>query len=253
MINWSNIPATGVIGRCLRSVLKLIPQGSVVGVRAGLNKGMRWVAHSSTHGCWLGTYEMDKQAAIRRLVQPGMTVFDIGANAGFYTMAFSRLVGDRGNVYAFEPYAENAANILTHIALNHTGNVTLIQAAVADHPGTVGFNVAQSNAMGAIADDSRYLIPSVTLDHLVTNKIVPVPDLIKMDVEGAEGRVLAGAQALLQERKTIWLIALHGEGQKKQCQQILVSANYRIYALDGTELTERLLPTDEIYALPAAP
>lgn len=132
-------PSDTLRGRLLRLPLKLLPCGMMVSVRSGVNRGFRWMVGSSTHGCWLGTYEADKQDAVRRLAKPGMTIFDVGANAGFYTMAFSRLVGAKGRVYAFEPLAGNVANLLKHVAINNASNVTVIQTAVADRSGVVAF------------------------------------------------------------------------------------------------------------------
>jgi hypothetical protein len=70
-----------------------------------IRKGRRkaWLDFgSSNHGCWLGTYELDKQCALQRLVKLGITVYDIGSRAGFYTLFFSRIATE-GGVYAFEP------------------------------------------------------------------------------------------------------------------------------------------------------
>ena len=220
-------------------------------VRTGLNKGMRWVAGSSIHGCWLGHYEIEKQGLVAKLVRPGMRVFDIGANAGFYTLAFSRLIGGKGHVWAFEPFAENANNILRHLNLNSIENVTLVQAAVADRPGVAGFKIAQSNSMGMISESSKgYLVPTVTLDSLIQDGIVAAPDLIKMDVEGAEASVLEGASALLAKGATILLIALHGEVPMRRCLTLLSQAGYRAFRMDGQSLPEDAPFVDEFYALP---
>ena len=75
-VNWSGIPAASFLGWFLRLPLRLLPKASVVRVRTGLNKGMRWIVGSGTHGCWLGTYESDKQQALKQFVKTGMTVFD---------------------------------------------------------------------------------------------------------------------------------------------------------------------------------
>ena len=181
-----------------------------------------------------------------------MTVLDIGANAGFYTLAFSRLVGDTGHVYAFEPLAQNAANILRHLELNAIKNVTLIQAAVANEPGLSGFRIAGHNAMGAISGSSTdYIVPTVTLDALVAAGTFPVPDLIKMDVEGAESRVLDGALKLLASRKTSLLIALHGHKQMELCLARLEQSGYSAFQLDGQPATPHGATLDEICAAPA--
>lgn len=71
---------------------------------------MAWVVGSAPHGCWLGTYELEKQRTIMPFIKPGMTIFDIGAQAGFYTLLFSRLVGPSGgNPETDEIYAEYAS------------------------------------------------------------------------------------------------------------------------------------------------
>ena len=128
--DWSRIPTSTFWGVLLRLPLRVIPKGTTVTVRSGINRGMKWIVGSSIHGCWLGTYELEKQSVIRRFVRPGTTVFDIGANAGFYPLAFSRLVGREGHVWSFEPRAENASNNLRHVNLNKLDNDTFLQAAV---------------------------------------------------------------------------------------------------------------------------
>src|SRR5688572_27975846 len=99
--DWSHISPRSFWGALLRLPLRAIPKRTTVKVQSGINRGMKWIVGSSIHGCWLGTYELEKQPVIERFVRPGMTVFDIGANAGFYTLAFSRLVGEEGRVWAF--------------------------------------------------------------------------------------------------------------------------------------------------------
>ena len=249
----SRIPSTSLLGQAMRWPLRLVPKRAVMTVRSGLNAGLKWVAGSSIHGCWLGHYEQDKQALVARLVKPGMKVFDIGANAGFYTLAFARLTGAAGHVWAFEPFAENAANLLGHLRLNAIGNVSLVQAAVADRPGVAGFQIAQSNSMGMLATHvTAYMVPTVTLDALMQDGTLPMPDLIKMDVEGAEALVLAGAKMLLRQRTAVWLIALHGDAPMRACLALLHEAGYQVFRLDGQALAEDAAYVDEIYAMPAA-
>jgi len=211
---------------------------------------MKWIVGSGIHSYWLGTYEIEKQMAIKAFIKPRMRVFDIGANAGFYTLSFSRLVGIQGQVWAFEPFAENAANILRHTKLNYLQNVVLMQVVVADRTGMVGFQATNNNAMGAISEEKQYRVPAVSLDNLLADQLVPVPDLIKIDVEGAESLVLEGAKSILDKKKSILFIALHGDEQKQRCQEILESSGYNIFFLDGSALGSSALRSDEIYALP---
>lgn len=237
-------------GRLLRLPLRLLPGRTVVPVLRGINKGHRWRVGSNIHGCWLGTYESDKQQIMNLLVKPGMIAYDIGANAGFYTLALARLVGRGGTVCAFEPLAENAANILEHLRLNSCSNVTLYQVAVSDQNGLSAFQVAQSNSMGYLVGGGGYWVPTVAIDALIEAAKLPVPDIVKMDVEGAESKVLEGARKLLGMRKTIWVIALHGAEQRKEIGRILTDHGYRIYRLDSSVIAAGNVDTDEIYALP---
>jgi FkbM family methyltransferase len=247
--DWREVRPDTVLGWLLRLPLRLIPRGTVLGIRFGVNRRAKWVIGTGVYSYWLGTYELEKQVVMKRVVKPGMTVFDIGANAGFYTLFFSRLVGDRGQVWAFEPLPENGHNILRHIRLNRLQNVTLLQAAVSDRIGAVGF-AAEDNSTGAIAQRGDFITPTFSLDYLVCNQVIPAPDLIKIDVEGAEYLVLEGARLLLNQQKPMLFIALHGAEQKRRCQKALERLDYQIFNLDGSALDTPVLQDDEIYAMP---
>lgn len=252
MTHFALTPRNTLLGRLLRFPLRFIARDQVMTVRAGLNRGLKWIAGASTHGCWIGTYEHDKQQLVAGLVRPGMKAFDIGANAGFYTLAFSRLVGESGHVWAFEPFAENVANLLDHLRINNLSNVTVFQAAVADRAGIAGFQVRESNSMGALsAAVEQYRVPTLSLDALVREGAIPLPDLVKMDVEGAEGLVLKGAPELLSHRRTTWLIALHGDEQAAMCARILRDNGYDIRTMAGAPVAGPIA-VDEIYAVPGS-
>lgn len=247
--DWTKIPPSSTLGTILRLPLKLLPKGAVVRVRSGLNKDMRWIVGSSVHGCWLGLYELEKQLAIEPFVKPGMTVFDIGANAGFYTLAFSRLVGSEGHVWAFEPFAENANNLLRHIRLNGLSNVTLMQTAVAGQSGMNGFRIGANNSTGQVSEEELYKVPTVSLDGLLESGTVPIPDVIKMDVEGAESSVLEGSKALIEAKRTTLFIAPHSEDEMIRCRKILESRGYWIFLLNSSTSGDQR-SRDDIYALP---
>src|SRR5260370_34744466 len=89
--------------RALRAPLRLLPRRLAIRIRQGPAQGMNWIVGAGIHDHWLGTYERDKQSAIVRFAKAGMTFYDVGAHAGFYTLTFSRLTGAAGRVYAFEP------------------------------------------------------------------------------------------------------------------------------------------------------
>lgn len=244
------INPNSLFGKFLRLPFRLLPGRAIVPILGGVNKGHKWRVGSSIHGCWLGTYESDKQELMKLLVKPGMIAYDIGANAGFYSLALARLVGNGGAVCAFEPLAENAANILDHLRLNKCSNITLYQVAVADQNGLFTFHVAESNAMGYLGGGGEYWVPTVAIDTLLETNKLPVPDVVKMDVEGAESKVLEGAKKLLGMQKTVWVIALHSAGQREKVGRILTGYGYRIFRLDGSAIIPENIDTDEIYALP---
>lgn len=239
------------VGRVLRVPLRLIPSAAVVKVRTGLNKGARWRVGSSIHKCWIGTYEWDMQSAVAKLVQPGMTVWDVGANVGFYTLAFSRIVGSQGRVFAFEPLAQNVDNLLSHLRLNAVPNAVLVQAALGSSNGLIGFERADLNEKGRISQkETSYLVPTFTVDEILAQHPTSRPDFLKIDVEGAESDLLEGARGFLHDSKPLLLLALHGRDQSERCSQLLSDIGYELYYLNGTRISG--VPADqvEIVALP---
>lgn len=237
-------------GRIARFPLRLIPRATNVQVRSGLNKGLRWRVGSATHGCWLGHYESEVQRQLPALIRDGMVCYDIGANAGFYTLALARLAGPTGRVFAFEPLAANAAHLLHHLRLNNLSQASLIQVAVSDSDGLTGFEVHESASMGRLNSGSttNYLVPSVRLDTVMARDQLPAPNFIKMDVEGAELAALTGAEATLADHRPTLLIAFHGEHLFVGCLQILAGLGYAICDLDGHPLSSKDHPVNEVIA-----
>jgi FkbM family methyltransferase len=247
MINWSAIDRRSLAGRLLRLPVRALPARSVMRVRQGPARGMKWIAGSSVHGCWLGTYEFEKQKSLERFIRPGMTIYDIGAQAGFYTLFFSRLAGGRGKVFAFEPCAYEARFLIDHVRLNHLDNVRVVQAAVSETRELLPMSSDRGMCENRLGGDSgaTLMVPTISLD----SSGLPVPDLIKMDVEGAEAAVLRGAHRTLREVRPVLFVALHGDEQRKACAIILRDAGYSIHDLDGQRLSGAP-SVDEIYALP---
>ena len=237
------------IGKLVRLPFKLIPKGLTVKILSGVAKGMYWNTGAHVNGCWLGTYEIDKQLLCEKLTMPNMIVYDIGANAGFYSLIFSRLVQSNGKVIAFEPDSNNISDLRKHLVINDINNVTIIQAAVSDNAGVVGFSTT-GGATGKIQNKSKYLIPTIQLDELIEKGILPPPDLIKMDVEGSEAKVLIGAKKLIKQKRCNWLVALHGEEQKDRCFSTFKEAGYVLNDLYGNEIDITDFVNDEFLAVP---
>ena len=247
MINWSAIDHRSLAGRLVRLPARLLPARTVMRVRRGPAHGLKWIAGSSIHGCWLGTYELDKQAALQRFVRPGMKIYDIGAQAGFYTLFFSRLTGASGSVYAFEPCPYEARFLVDHVRMNGLANVKIIQAAVSDRAALIGMTTTLGVTQNRICDrsDSILMVPSLKLDAAG----LPPPELIKMDVEGAESAVLEGAQRILREVRPVIFVALHSIEERAKCAALLRAACYSVYDLKGQSV-DGVPSGDEIYAVP---
>jgi FkbM family methyltransferase len=214
------------LGQLARLPLRLIPRELALPVLAGPNRGRRWIVGSGTHACWLGSYERAKLDYVCRIVRRGTTVFDVGAHAGFYTLALARRVGSDGQVIAIEPDPENARHLRHHLVLNRVGNARIIEAAACDHAGTVRF--LGEGYLGHI-DDAGAPMKAVRLDDLGE------PDLIKLDVEGGEAAALRGADRILTRGRADVLLALHGICDQ-EALDILAAHRYRTVWLDEREL-----------------
>ena len=252
LLNWSRISNRSPLGRLLRLPLRLVPARAAMSVMAGPNRGMRWRAGAFDHGCWLGSFELEKQVRLQSAVTQGMTAYDLGAHAGFYTLLLSRAVGPTGRVFAFEPYAANAAQLLEHLRLNRVENVILLQTAIGSASGLAWFRSGSSSSTGALSDGPGNLrVPCFTLDQLIDTHGLPEPDLLKVDVEGAEAEVLRGSCGLLHRRKPIWFIALHSGANKTACLPLLAAAGYDVFGLDGLrcDASSPLSAPDDIVAI----
>ncbi|MDO8469635.1 MAG: FkbM family methyltransferase [bacterium] len=230
-----------------RTILQVIPDRTVVPVLSGPLRGAWWVKGSGNASYWLGTYEAKKQRAFFRSLHEADIVFDIGAHAGFYTLLASRAVGIRGKIVAFEPLPRNLAFLKRHCELNHCGNVKIIEAAVSDRSGTAYFDTKEDSFSGLMADKTTDVqVKTTSLDDFISVMKCPVPNVIKIDVEGAESAVLHGATNTIRTGRPILFIAIHTDANRAECQTMLVGFGYDVVALDGFPLAE----TSEILATP---
>src|SRR5258707_6646816 len=138
-VDISRVSRASLLGKALRAPLAFIPKAAVVRVLQGPLAGRRWIVGSATHGAWLGTYEYRKQRLFALSIQPGMVVFDLGANVGFYTLVAAVRTGERGRVYAFEPVPRNLGFLRRHLGHNRVRNVEIVEAAVSNASGVAAF------------------------------------------------------------------------------------------------------------------
>jgi len=225
-----------------------VPRNLVVPVLQGRLRGARWIVGSGVHGYWVGCYEWDKRQALERLVSPDAVVFDVGANVGFYTLLASKLVGPKGRVFAFEPLPRNLHYLKRHLAMNRASNVALFEAAVWDRSGIVRFDAGPDASQGRVHADG-FDVASVSLDELWAEGSLPLPDVIKMDIEGGELHALRGARQMLERASPTVLLATHGPTVHSGCCELLAELGYRMVPLDRAATLDAC---DEIIACKAA-
>jgi FkbM family methyltransferase len=221
-----------VLARLLRLPLRLVPKRAVVRILSGRLAGARWVVGAGTHGCWLGTYEAEAQASFAAHIKRNDVVYDIGANVGFFTLLAARLVGEGGHVYAFEPLPRNLDFLRRHVALNKLTNVTILPVAVAATAGVLKFAEGANPSMGGLSATGALEVPTVALDELQHRP----PRFMKIDVEGAESDVLAGATKTLRTHHPTIHLSTHGWEQNERCTATLRAEGYDVHLeRDGTE------------------
>lgn len=210
-------------------------------------RGLRWIAGAGNHGCWLGSYEYDKQNAFWDAIQDGDVVYDLGANAGFYTLLGSRKAGVRGRVYSFEPLPLNLEYLRAHLAINQITNCQILDVAVSHEAGLSKFDKSENASMGHLSrgsGEAYLLVKTVTLDQLVGNGEIPPPSIIKCDVEGAEYDVLIGSQVTVRTHMPKMFLATHNPDVHARCCQFLLNLGYQLKPLDGLPLEQ----SSELYA-----
>jgi FkbM family methyltransferase len=154
---------------------------------------------------YLGIFENDSLELFSRCLAEGMTVFDIGANIGLYTLMASHKVGNAGMVYAFEPSAWAMGRLEKNVSDFGRGNVKLIKAAVGDREGPMCFNITEDDAYNSLGGApmkkiiAKETIDVVSLDSFIVKEAVKGVDVIKCDAEGADYLVFKGASLLLEK------------------------------------------------------
>lgn len=149
-----------------------------------------------------GTYEPHLLAFVRGFLKPGMTFVDVGANVGLYSVLAAGLVGPTGRVVSVEPNSENCRLLLTSAARNRQNQIELHPLACGMERGHAVIRTALGSNGGFIAgvddavlDPTAMVVAVAPLDELVSGSV----DLIKVDVEGAEALVFAGAERILSD------------------------------------------------------
>ncbi len=195
----------------------LYPLNSIRRVLRGSLRGTRFVVVSGMGATYAMGQDHWNFHVFQRNIKLGMTVYDVGANCGQMALFFAKQVGKTGKVLSFEPVPENFEILQQNLHLNGLSHVQTFQTAIgADSmPKQFCFDSAH-HTMGTFTDamvklntwEKTIEVSCETLDNLIAQGH-SVPDLLKIDVEGAGGGVIQGAEHLIETRRPAIYFELH--------------------------------------------
>jgi FkbM family methyltransferase len=180
-------------------------------------------------------YEAKFAKAVQQAVAPGDVVWDIGANLGLYTKVFLDLAGPQGKIIAFEPAP--ACFAAMQETFKDVPNVQLMNMAIGNEAGTVDMNLAMNpkgatHSLVSAASDETVAVAIASSDDIVAQGLAPVPNVIKIDVEGFEYEVLLGMPHLLRNRTV---------------REVLVEIHFKLLEIKG----DKHAPTQMVNMLTA--
>lgn len=178
-----------------------------------------------------GEYSFGEQVLFKRIVQPGSTVVEVGANIGVHTVELSRLVGANGAVYAFEPQRLVFQALCANLALNQCANVFASHAAVGAENGTIlvpAIDPAARANFGGVSlhgEQAGESVPLLALDQAN----LPACHFIKADVEGMEVEVLRGAMETIRTHRPILYVENDREERAQELVELVMGLGYDLY------------------------
>lgn len=200
----------------------------------------------------------------RSTIAPGMTVLDVGANLGYYSLIAARAVGDAGRVFAFEPDPDNFQLLCKNIEINGYNNIVPIQKAVTDSSGVVELFQSPKNRgdhrifNGQIFnydnDRQKIIVDAISLDEFFDEEMHQ-PDVIKIDVQGAEMKLFQGSTRMIADRDNlvlfteVWPKGLSEAGSSaEEYIQALFDNGFELFSLGSTvysDAPEAILPVNK--------
>lgn len=218
---------------------------------------------NSAIGCCLyrGSFEEQELSFFMSTLKPGDTVLDVGANAGLYSIIASKIVGEEGHIYAFEPGEVELSLLAENIALNQSSNIQVVDKAVGNYVGEVNLGISDDGAMNSLRVTQHSMqnikqwtsVQITTLDEFIKHSSIAKVDFIKIDVEGAEYLVLEGAKEVLTNNKLTILFESSNvtsaafEESISDIIQYVQRIGFSVYYLDEhSNLTQVLETTQDI-------
>lgn len=189
----------------------------------------------------------------REQIQPGMTVIDVGANVGVYTVSAAQRVGTTGRVVAVEPFSTCVRCLQETCRVNGLDWVTVCRGAASDRNGTVRLALQGASELNQVITTDEELVagtyeevPCFSLDTLIQQEHLDRVDFLKIDAEGHELQVLQGSDRLLQHYSpTILYENIAGsQGSNIPVAEFLTAQGYQLYRYQP--FMKRLIPLDSL-------
>ena len=230
--------------RMLRRSVWEIEQGTGTGLKLRLPQNRDYI---------LGLSEPPVQRALAEYLHPGDVFYDIGANVGFFSLLAARTVGPGGCVCAFEPVAANAESIRDNADLNDLRNLRVLEMAIGRSARVAEFLLTGWDGGGSLSEAavrpsdvvSRVDVRVAALDDMIRAEGLPQPDLVKIDVEGAEMDVLAGMSATIRDRSPVLLYEVDDEDRAefqrrwRELDSYVTGFGYEVRHLESSYPNER--------------
>lgn len=218
--------------------------GRDVVIPRGVGRGLRFNAGASNIEYALGRNEISVQEALASLLKPGDIFYDVGANVGFFTVIAAHLLGPEGRVVAFEPVPENARIIARNVELNGFRNVELHEAAAAERSGEAELMLTAYSGGAALEGappppdlTGTLKVETIAIDDLVARGCPP-PQVVKVDVEGAEIPVFDGMTVTVESHRPAIVYEVDAANPEAhaahaaRCHDWLRTRGYQIRKLD---------------------
>jgi FkbM family methyltransferase len=222
----------------------------VVTATGALNTAWGRTLFETTYWLYKRHYETGSIRSLQKWVKPGTVVIDVGANIGYFTLPFASWVRDGGKVLAIEPEAVNYARLQRKIArAGLAGVVESVRAAAADAGGDGRLKLNPVHPGDHRLGTTGVPVVVTTIDSLLAVRGWPEVSLIKVDVQGAEARVLAGAYETIDRFQPVLFLEVSDEALKEygsNAEELLVHCIKRGYSIHTfTNATSCLLTIDE--------
>jgi FkbM family methyltransferase len=220
--------------RLYKMATSLSGEGRIYEINGGPLHGARWKRFNQLpYWYHRGIYEPEVSARLVNELHEGDVFWDLGAHAGYHALVAARIVGPNGHVLVVEPEPVHTAILREEMALNAVSHYTLVEAAVSNREGDATFRRdTKDSRVSALAEvwteGDSITVRTVTLGTL--SRHTTAPAVLKMDIEGAEGAVLAESADFFAgtHRPRLILLATHGRDTHDCCFSALRDYGYTL-------------------------